>query len=316
MITFLEFITESESLSHIWTAVKRKSDGKILRYQRNSEHADIRWKHAGDDGKPAEGEAGYYDSRNKKFMTRQEFSQISGDGSGDSTRLRSSADRMKFAGDDPFGLEKSKGTVSSHDRQTAVSMARRGIFEKHEAIDEGNPLAKVAKALENKGKRGKTSYMATISADRGGMSKNEKREAHGRLQSAIRRHIEKGMLKMIGGPKQSGEYRYADPEPGEEGVAKEKSYVLAPGKHPKARGNFHRIMKKLGRDAGQESVLKVTKVGKNRPAGSLLYTTGPKTGTSEKVGRMHMNVDMPTGSGRTKFKNKDASIVVKENDDK
>lgn len=179
-------------------------------------------------------------------------------------------------------------------------------------LDEDNPLAKVDMAMKNTGKRGKTAYMATISADRGGMSKKEKHEAHGKLQAAIRRHIEKGMLRMIGGPKQSGEYRYADPEPGEEGVAKEKSYVLAPGSHKKARTNFHRIMTKLGRDAGQESVLKITKVGKTRPAGSLLYTTGPKTGTSEKVGRMQMNAPMTTGSGRTKFKNKEASIVVKE----
>lgn len=180
-------------------------------------------------------------------------------------------------------------------------------------LDEGNPLAKVDMAMKNTGKRGKTAYMATISADRGGMSKKEKHEAHGKLQSAIRRHIEKGMLRMIGGPKQSGEYRYADPEPGEEGVAKEKSYVLAPGSHKKARTNFHRVMTKLGRDAGQESVLKMTRVGKNKPAGSLLYTTGPKTGTSEKVGRMQIgNEPLTTGSGRTKFKNKEASIVVKE----
>jgi hypothetical protein len=177
---------------------------------------------------------------------------------------------------------------------------------------EGNPLVKVDKALKNTAERGQTAYMATISADRGGMTKKEKFEAHGKLQAEIGRHVAKGMLSMVGGPKQSGEYRYADPEPGEEGVAKESSYVLAPGPHPKARDNFHRIMKSLGRKAGQESVLKITKSGDERPRGSLLYTTGPNTGKSEKVGKMYLNVDMPTGSGRTKFKRKEASFVVKD----
>lgn len=181
-----------------------------------------------------------------------------------------------------------------------------------EELEEGNPLVKVDKALKNTSERGKTSHIATLSADRGGMSNKEKFEARGRLQSAIRRHIKRGMLKMIGGPKQSGEYRYADPEPGEEGVAKEKSYVLAPGSHPKARVNFHRIIKTLGRDADQESVLKIKKVGNNRPTGSLMYTTGLKTGKSEKVGKMYMNEPMTKGSGRTKFKGKQASIVVKD----
>ena len=177
---------------------------------------------------------------------------------------------------------------------------------------EGNPLVKVDQAMKNTSPRGNTAYMATISADRGGMSKKEKYEAHGKLQAEISRHIESGMISMVGGPKQSGEYRYADPEPGEEGVAKEKSYVLTPGPHPKARENFHRIMKSLGKKADQESILKITKSGDERPRGSLLYTTGPQAGKSEKVGKMFMNVDMPTGAGRTKFKRKNASFVVKD----
>ncbi len=288
MITFLEFITESDFMSRLIPAIRNLSVPKthkkhILKGKRGWTHQDTAEHHGIGPDNRIDGELGYWDTGKHEFHPKHNSSYDGKEGLNiDSTDLARRAD--------------------------SVALMRR--------LEEGNPLAKVAKALENKGKRGKTSYMATISADRGGMNQNEKREAHGRLQSLIRRHIEKGMLKMIGGPKQSGEYRYADPEPGEEGVAKEKSYVLAPGKHPKARGNFHRIMKKLGRDAGQESVLKVTKVGKNRPAGSLLYTTGPKTGTSEKAGRMYMNVNMPKSAGRTKFKNKDASIVVKKDDKK
>jgi hypothetical protein len=288
MITFLEFILESDFRSRLIPAIRNigvpKTDKKhILKGKRGWTHQETAEHHGIDPDNRIKGELGYWDTGKHEFHPKHNSSYDNKEGINlDSTEL------------DP--------------RAGSVALMRR--------LEEGNPLAKVAKALENKGKRGKTSYMATISADRGGMSKSEKHEAHGMLQSAIHRHIKKGMLKMVGGSKQSGEYRYADPEPGEEGIAKEKSYVLAPGKHPKARGNFHRIMKKLGRDAGQESVLKVTQVGKKRPAGSLLYTTGPKTGTSEKVGRLHMNVDMPTGSGRTKFKNKDASIVVKENVDR
>lgn len=190
------------------------------------------------------------------------------------------------------------------------------LDEAHTELSEGNPLSKVQQALQNKGPRGDTSYMATISADRGDMSKEESREAHGKLQASIQRHVDKGMLKTVGGPKQSGEYRYADPEPGEEGISREKSYVLAPGKHPKARENFHRIISSLGRGAGQESVLKITQKGDKRPSGALLYTTGTKTGKTDNVGKMYMNTKMTKGSGRTKFKGKEASIVVKkENDD-
>jgi hypothetical protein len=310
MITFLEFILESSERERMRAAVEH--EGMIHKGKPLETHQDIVDRKGLD---PKKSKRGFWLRHHGKetgeFLTPEQAAQHMGRGktTADTADLKNAADRMTMKGkEDPFA-----GSYASTDqiKSNVLAMRKHGT-----TISEGNPLAKVAKALENKGKRGKTSYMATISADRGGMSKSEKHEAHGRLQSTIRRHIKKGMLKMVGGPKQSGEYRYADPEPGEEGVAKEKSYVLAPGKHPKARGNFHRIMKKLGRDAGQESVLKVTQVGKKRPAGSLLYTTGPKTGTSEKVGRMHMNVDMPTGSGRTKFKNKDASIVVKENDDK
>jgi len=183
-------------------------------------------------------------------------------------------------------------------------------------IKEGNPLRKVVAALKNKGERGSTSYMATVSPERGGMTAKEKREAHGKMQAAIRRHADKGMIKTVGGPKQSGEYRYADPSPDEEGVAKEKSYVLVPGNHPKARKNFHRIVRSLGKNADQESVLKIRKKGSDRPTGSLLYTTGKDAGKSKPVGKMHINTDMPIEAGRTKFKGKKAAFVVKKDDEK
>jgi hypothetical protein len=304
MKTFRQYLEEQ-----LWSAIKLP-DGTIKRGKfPHSSHEEIRDKHDLEITKDHKMGFLMVKDGKKTFMDRSEAAKHIGRQTdrADSTHLKP-RDEINRDDDDPFA-----GSYASPDQIKSNVLAMRKFGT---TLEEGNPLAKVAKALENKGKRGKTSYMATISADRGGMNKSEKREAHGRLQSAIRRHIEKGMLKMIGGPKQSGEYRYADPEPGEEGVAKEKSYVLAPGKHPKARDNFHRIMKKLGRDAEQESVLKVTKVGKNRPAGSLLYTTGPKTGTSEKAGRMYMNVDMPKSAGRTKFKNKDASIVVKKDDKK
>lgn len=323
MITFFEFLAEEISIDDIWTAIhitdkQGNTVGKVLRNKQNSPHADIEDKHF--DKISAARTAGHkiergFFHRSKGFLSREDAAQYSG-------RNKTEIDSGDLPGKNKKAIRRapewssdSAGSRSSGDGESVLARMRRLGFAE-ENLNEGNPLAKVSKALENKGKRGKTSYMATISADRGGMNKSEKREAHGRLQSAIRRHIEKGMLKMIGGPKQSGEYRYADPEPGEEGVAKEKSYVLAPGKHPKARGNFHRIMKKLGRDAGQESILKITQVGNNRPAGSLHYTTGPNTGKSEKSGRMYMNVDMPKSAGRTKFKNKDASIVVKKADKK
>lgn len=150
-------------------------------------------------------------------------------------------------------------------------------------------LSRLARTLE------KGEPIGTVSPERPGMSKEEKAAAHAKMQKDLRRESDKGMLSFSGTHK--GRYKgLEDVEPSAEG-----SYVLRPGNHPKARSNFHRILTRLGKKYGQESVLKIKKKG-NKAKGAFHYVTGRESGTVDPQGEIRYNRPLGKKEGDTALK--------------
>ena len=144
--------------------------------------------------------------------------------------------------------------------------------------------------------------LGTVSPERGG-NRATRKSRHKAIQADLKREGDKGMVSWSGPHK--GRYKYmSDKEPSKEG-----SYVIRPGKHPKARENFHRILTHLGKKYDQESVLKIRKHGKEA-SGALHFTTGPEKGKSVSLGHVKYNKDLTTGSGDTKLKGKKSSFTL------
>jgi hypothetical protein len=156
-------------------------------------------------------------------------------------------------------------------------------------------LSRIAGALK------KGHSVGTVSPERGHMDDAAKKAAHKKMQDQLGRESKKGMISYSG--PHAGRYKYSDTDE----PAKEGSYVLKPGNHPKAKDNFHRILTRMGKKHDQESVLKVHKTGK----GSLHYTAGKDKGKSVKLGKIHYNRPLTTGGGDTKLRGSNSSFTVK-----
>jgi hypothetical protein len=126
------------------------------------------------------------------------------------------------------------------------------------------------------------------------MSKEVKKGAHKAIQDRLRRESDKGMVSFTGPHK--GRYKAKD---GSE--SKEGSYIVKPGNHRKARTNFHRILKSVGKQFDQESVLKGTKKG-----GAFHYQDS-KTDSQGKIRYNRYNRHLKKGRGDTKLKGKSNS---------
>lgn len=137
--------------------------------------------------------------------------------------------------------------------------------------------------------------IGTVSPERGEMSKEQKYEAHGKIQKDLRRLSKKGLLSYSG--THDGRYNYA----GANKPSAEGSYVVRPGKHPKAKGKFDKILMALGKRYGQESVLKIKRKGK-KTEGAFHYTAGPKKGTVDIAGEMRYNRPLGKNEGDTALK--------------
>lgn len=177
-------------------------------------------------------------------------------------------------------------------------------FKQH--LAEGNPLAKLHKTIES------GSSFGTISPETSETNNRKKKSsAHSNLQKDLTDLRKAGMINYTGPHK--GLYKYADPDlaTGDSGIAKEGSYLLTPGSHPDAESEFHGHIKALGTKHGQESVLIGKKGSEGKTTGSLHYTRGEKLGTSEEIGKIHLNAPFENGSGQTRFKNKVASFTFK-----
>ena len=140
-------------------------------------------------------------------------------------------------------------------------------------IAEGNPTTRMLS-------KSKTQQTGNISADRGTDAKKNKESRKG---------LEKDLKKKgIGYKKGVGEYKYDDGSKG-----REVSYQTSPGKGMSKR-RFGKVMRRLGRKHGQESVI-TKKAGK--PA-RLHDTESKKPGKSDNIGKTKAGKH-PSGSGET-----------------
>ena len=139
-------------------------------------------------------------------------------------------------------------------------------------IDEGNKTARMLS-------KSKSSVTGNISADRGEDEKKNREK---------RRALEKDLKKKgIGHTKAVGEYKYDDGK-----KAKEVSYQTSkPDKMSKRR--FGKVMRRLGRKHGQESV-----VTKDKEKSAKLHYTDKSKKKSESIGKSKPGKN-PTGYGET-----------------
>ena len=164
----------------------------------------------------------------------------------------------------------------------AADHVKEGHWEYHEPeglkrfsefIQEGNPTTRMMS-------KSKTQTTGNISADRGTDAKKNKESRKG---------LEKDLKKKgIGYKKGTGEYKYDDGSKG-----REVSYQTSPGKGMSKR-RFGKVMRRLGRKHGQESV--ITK-DKDKPA-RLHDTESKKPGKSVNIGKSKPGKH-PSGSGET-----------------
>jgi hypothetical protein len=248
MKTFLEYLAEEVSFRERVQPAIRHPSGKILRGRRGEDHAEIRERHMTEPGKPAEGEAGFYDPKEKKFHTRAEM------GGMDSTRMLTPKEReardKRLGNDDPFG-----GSFSSTDRMTDLQRMR-----KYGTIEEGNPLSRMNK-LEKEGR-----HFIAVSTERPGLTKKQILARNKELVSMARK-------AGFGVRKAEGQY---------EGN-KESSHVI----HAKEAGResgaeLVAFGRRLGQHFNQDSVLHHN--GKTARLIGTNETGFPGKDKSEKVG--------------------------------
>ena len=164
-------------------------------------------------------------------------------------------------------------------------------------LDEGNPLYHNVEKPLSQGKE-----VGTVSSERGGMTRKQRRSADKSLQGDLSRLRSKG---AIGGYKSArGRYQYAEPKAGESGVAKEKSYVVRSGEGKKEK-HFGKIMSALGKRYGQESIMRV----KSNKEAEYNYPSDKKK--VDKQGKLTYNKPLTTGGGDTSFKGKQSFTTRK-----
>ena len=136
------------------------------------------------------------------------------------------------------------------------------------------------------------SGIATMSADRGNLSKKQNQARAKQLQKDIRGKFGRGPTKL------KGSYEERDEKTGETRKVKEKSFAIDRGKMGKRK--FKKEVKKLGKKYGQDSVLTQTKKTATLHAprkGGL----GPKT-KGIGVGKFRAQRKNPEGQSQIKGK--------------
>ena len=134
------------------------------------------------------------------------------------------------------------------------------------------------------------SGIATLSADRGKLSRKENQKRSQQLQKDIRGRFGRGPTKL------KGSYIEKDEDTGKETKVKEKSFAIDRGKMSKRK--FKKEVKKLGRKYGQDSVLTQTKKT------ATLHRTrkGGLDKKGENVGRFRPQGKNPYGQSQIKGK--------------
>ena len=205
--------------------------------------------------------------------------------------LYKAADHMKEGAATAEAAKKEAVLKSKEDKKVAEKKALRkeseckeghGYWDYHEKeglkrftdfIQEGNPTTRMMS-------KSSSQQTGNISADRGSDVKKNRESRKG---------LEKDLKKKgIGYKKGTGEYKYDDGSKG-----REVSYQTSPAKGMSKR-KFGKVMRRLGRKHGQESV--ITK-DKNKPA-RLHDTESKKPGKSVNIGKTKPGKH-PDGSGET-----------------
>ena len=124
------------------------------------------------------------------------------------------------------------------------------------------------------------SGIATMSADRGNLSRKQNQARAQQLQKDIRGKFGRGPTKL------KGSYDERDEKTGETRKVKEKSFAIDRGKMGKRK--FKKAVKKLGKKYGQDSVLTQTKKTGTRSAtrkGGLGKSKGINVGRFKPQGK-------------------------------
>lgn len=195
------------------------------------------------------------------------------------------AKTVKYAGHDYYGSPAKK------------VLARKSPSSSGGDLEETTKLSKIHRELKSGGQIGTVSPETSETN-----TKKEKKAAHKAIQKTLRRLSDKKLVSFTGPHK--GRYKYS----GTEEPAKEGSYILKPGSHPKAREKFEKVLKAVGAKFKQQSVLKVDKSGESK----LHYTGGEDKGKSEPMGKLRYNKSLETGSGDTQIKGKKASFTAQK----
>lgn len=147
--------------------------------------------------------------------------------------------------------------------------------------------------------------LGMVSAERGNMDASQRKKAGDKLARQLNRLRKRGKIGGYSG-RHDGRYQYADPKPGESGIAAEKSFLAhSKGRSKTAKQNFKRSMKTLAQKHGQESYMTISP-GNRR--GRYKYTKGKK---SEDSGKISYNQKLTTGGGDTKLKGSGQSFTTK-----
>ena len=135
------------------------------------------------------------------------------------------------------------------------------------------------------------SGIATMSADRGNLSRKQNQARAKQLQKDIRGKFGRGPTKL------KGSYDEKDEKPGESRKVKVKSFAIDRGKMGKRK--FKKAVKKLGKEYGQDSVLTQTK-----KTATLSATRKGGLGKSKgiNVGRFKPQGKNPEGQSQIKGK--------------
>ena len=136
------------------------------------------------------------------------------------------------------------------------------------------------------------SGIATMSADRGNLSRKENQKRSQQLQKDIRSRFGRGPTKL------KGSYDERDEKTGETRKVKEKSFAIDRGKMGKRK--FKKEVKKLGKKYGQDSVIVQTKGG-----GDATLKRSRKGGLPKrniKLGKMKPQGKNPEGETQVKGK--------------
>jgi len=212
MKTFVEYLKEEEETRPIRLRLLpaiQHPGGKIRTGKRGEDHSEIREKHADEEG-PMKGEAGFYDPKERKFLSRKEAAQHAprAGASGESTEFLTHDEREARA-------KRQKGIDTTDTMSDLQRMRKYGTFEESEdpavafrkkvdakrlvpsrsgskggdasggngggdSLEEGNPLATMQKHQEE------GRHFIALSTERPGLTKGQVRDRNRELVSAAR----------------------------------------------------------------------------------------------------------------------------------